>query len=415
MDDFGNFLDSMYKAPFKKNQWGNWNYRTPEGRDPFQNTGLANPLSRGASYELTPSGNVQVRDTPGPTMSYGAGTTSALQHMANNMLDTTGGFPGEWTSRGFSAAMPGGGMGGGLNNPMLQALKRDTAVTQRAADEQRAANLSQGRQIADKAGRWSARMMADSAGQAGAFSGEADRLMRQSTGFKSDIERMMAKQTDPRALYSGAMNTLKSGMAEGDRAVSQMNKAASQMGQMAEQDASSAAYAMKRSTESQKQAAIGQAAGTYNKSQILELSQAMDQEGMAQRQQVVTQIRSDYSRRETDMKAQAAQLTAANANLKMQGANQMGSLNQQLRGFQQDNIQNRMAVQAAMNASSELARTYRQMASDIYNSGVLKAADLDMAGQNAMAQVIRQNPYSVVSWVQGLMSLQGANAASTVA
>jgi hypothetical protein len=265
------------------------------------------------------------------------------------------------------------------------------------------------------AGGWSSKMMRDAASQAGPFASQANALDRQMGGFKSDIERMMAKQTNPKALYSGAMNTLKSGIAEGNRAVSQMNKAVSDTDKFAVEDASSAAYAMARSTESQKKAAVGQAAGTYDKNQILEMSRAMDMEGSAQRQQVVTQIRSDYQRRKSDLQSQAAQMTAANAAYKAQASGQMAGFNQQLRGFEQDNIQNKMALQSAMNAAGELAKSYRQASYDIYNAGVLRAAELEMSGQTAYAQTLRDNPYSVVSWVQGLLSLEGMNAARTMA
>jgi len=415
-DDFGNFLNEMQTPPFRKNAQGQWDFHTKEGRDPFYNSGYNNPLAPGATYSLNPNGTVGVAEHARPGIP-GAGQANMIQGMASNMLDASGGWPGEWQRGGFSAGGPGGmGMGGGPGGGMLMnALHHDIALSQQYADQQRAANLQQG-QIMQNAAFNAANQIGGGAAASARYMGDqAGGIDTANRQFAQDMQQRAGRPLDANEVYARGLGDINRSMAEGDRAMAGLTQARKNVGDMAEEDASSAAYAIKRNTESQKTAAMGQGGNTMSKDQLMELSRATDMDGAAQRQQVVTQIHSDYRKRMTEMDSTIAQMRQANANLKLQGAQMGQQAATMAHGMQQDNVRNRMAMEQVLQAGREMAMKYREIETNIYNSGLLQAANLHMSGRTALAQAIQQNPRSLVSWVQGLLSIQGAQAAQTMA
>jgi cytochrome c-type biogenesis protein CcmH/NrfG len=61
----------------------------------------------------------------------------------------------------------------------------------------------------------------------------------------------------------------------------------------------------------------------------------------------------------------------------------------------------------------ELYSNLHQAGTQLRSAAILSATDLEMQGRMGMAQLVQQNPESVVGWFQGLMSLLSANAAMT--
>jgi len=418
-DDFGNFLNEMQKLPpppFKRNAQGQWNMQTPEGRDPFYNSGYNNPLAPGATYSLNPDGTVGVSERARGGIT-GAGQANMMRGMASNMLDTTGGWPGEWQRGGFSAGGPGGmgGGPGGQNMMMRRALEHDIGFAKQYSDEQRAANLQQGQIMQNAAFGAAGRVGGGLAASAADLRARANQMDAVNQMFAQDMQQRAGRPLDANAIYARGLGDISKATAEGDKAMAGIKQSRKNIDAMSEEDASSAAYALKRNTESQKAAAMGQGGNTMSKDQLMELSRAMDMDGAAQRQQVVTQIHSDYRKRASEMDQMIAQMGQANANLKMQGAQMGQQAAMTAHGMQQDDMKTRMAWEQVLQSGREMAMKYRDMASNIYNTGLLQSAELELQGRTALANAIRENPRSMISWVQGLLSIQGAQAAQRMA
>jgi hypothetical protein len=412
-DDFGNFVNEMQTPPFRKNAQGQWDFHTKEGRDPFYNSGYNNPLGPGATYSLNPDGTVGVAEHARPGIP-GAGQPNMIRGMASNMLDASGGWPGEWQRGGFSAGGP-GGMGGGPGGGMLMKALQHDMMSQQYADQQRADNLQQGQIMQNAAFGAAGRVGGGLAASAADLRARANQMDAVDQMFAQNMQQRAGRPLDANAIYARGLGDINKATAEGDRAMAGLTQARKNVGDMAEEDASSAAYAIKRNTESQKTAAMGQGGNTMSKDQLMEMSRAMDMDGAAQRQQTVTQIHSDYRRRATEMDGMIAQMQQANANLKMQGAQMGQQAALTAHGMQQDDMKTRMAWEQVLQQGREMALKYREMASNIYNTGLLQSAELELQGRTALANAIRENPRSMTSWLQGLLAIQGAQAASRMA
>lgn len=227
-------------------------------------------------------------------------------------------------------------------------------------------------------------------------------------------------------------------MAEG--AVATMQDAIKEFEDRGAEDASTAAYALHKSVRTTRQQ-IESMRGAYPDEVIDSQLYALETETRAQTQAAITPILSSYNQAAASLKQSLAglKLNAAGTYLSGAGIKQQGA---QLRlagadtkmkaGAQKAAIASgtldgeRAAAEMEMGGVAQRQEAFKQeqamgqvrLASyeaiaNLKNAAVLNAVNLEMSGYGKVAELTMQNPRSVTSWLQGLLSVYAARAAST--
>jgi hypothetical protein len=354
---------------------------------------------------------------------------------------------------------------------LLQSLLEDTDAMQGAADEQygrmneRIGGMDQmvggiqGR-LQDPAQRGSRALMAllqemenfggMSQGAAGAASGD---MLGQFDAGVAGVRRGLAdagRGTDAalrqtQTAMSGLRNVdqdVNAGYALADGAVRSFKEGMDRYQDTSAQDASAMAYAIRRSGETAKkqlEAAYntGQIDENTYQSQMYELQMEVGNQVQSNITPVLSKFNDTMIQLEANLaglkmdaantrftgasiKQKTGELRMAGAGQMMQGAAQKASLAQA--GLEVDRSRADVAERAfGMRERSadrqvqmfQLRSNATQAANALFEASALNAVNLEMQGMTQTAQFVMQNPRTVVSWMQGLLAMYSARAAST--
>ena len=160
-----------------------------------------------------------------------------------------------------------------------------------------------------------------------------------------------------------------------------------------------------------------------------EQNDAMTQIKMSVADQVQTQataIYSNFNTTQAQLRTTLAQIQKANADLRLQGAATKGQLASTRGSWTQLGIEGNKAIGdlaaqgAAIDAEArrtqqsfmQLGASIRETTASLQQAAMFQAVNLELNGQTQLAQLVQQNPESVVSWFQGLLALFSTQAAA---
>lgn len=226
----------------------------------------------------------------------------------------------------------------------------------------------------------------------------------------------------------------------GDEAVAGYQKAISEFKDTTAADASVAAAAMRRSALSQKNALTtalktGQIDDATYQSNLQQLQGQVGEQVQGQVQGLYT----EFNKAKAGMEQALAGLRMNNAGNRLTGAQIKGGLEgQRLQGVGMELNANEALLQGEntklgaaglqqknnMDIASQYAnaqagqRQMAQLSASLQSSSVatqqaaiMNAVNLEMQGRTTMAQLVQQNPETVVSWFQGILAMYSADAA----
>lgn len=379
-----------------------------------------------------------------------------------------------WTQSGIPHQMPlsqinTGGNSLGLPPVLTQAFLQDQNAMQSAADEQYGIVNNRIGDISDLIGGVNNRLggLADST--TNPFMGIADALYGSAQQNTGDVQ---AGMDNALAGMRGAMPAFRRGMGKAeqmtdaaskdvdtamqglnnvdadvnkayglaDGAVATMQQAISEFKDRSAEDASSTAYALHRSARSTRQQ-IEAMRGAYPDEVVDSQLYALETETRASTQAAITPIISSYNQASASLKQalagtklnaagtylqgagikqQGAQLRMAGADTKLKAGAQRAALAEgRLAGERSaaelemggvDRVQEAVRQEQAM---GQLRVSAYESAANIKQAAMLNAINLEMSGFGKVAELTMANPRSVTSWLQGLLSIYAARAAST--
>lgn len=207
-----------------------------------------------------------------------------------------------------------------------------------------------------------------------------------------------------------------------DAAIRQFGQAVTNFQSLGIQEASVAAAAIRRNAQSQKKALEGAASSTPFGVDPGVLEQgmfALQQETEQQVQAAGTQLISKTNTMGIQLKGQLAQFDLARAQLRAQGAGQIQQgaaiglegartrlAGEQLRaGTGTQLAQLELQSQEINNRLIGMAASFHQFTAQLQSAALLNAVNLEMQGRTTTAQLVQQNPDSVVSWFNGLLAV----------
>lgn len=259
---------------------------------------------------------------------------------------------------------------------------------------------------------------------------EADRITNQAV---RDIDGAMGGLRNVDADVEKAYS-----MAEG--AVATMTDAINEFKDRGAEDASTAAYALHKSVRTTRQQ-IESMRGAYPDEVIDNQLYALETETRAQTQAAITPIMSSYNQAAASLKQslagiklnaagtylqgagikqQSSQLKLAGADAKMKAAAQKGAIaSGRLEGersaaeLEMGGVAQRQEAFKQEQAMGQVRLASYEAIANLKNAAVLNAVNLEMSGYGKVAELMMQNPRSVTSWLQGLLSIYAARAAST--
>lgn len=391
------------------------------------------------------------------------------QSLGYNVLGDVarGSFQGVPTTTPLSYFTPPGMRQGDTRIPpvLLQALMRDTSVMQEAANRQFQRNvgaqdaisqflgqapgqiMGAGQQTAGELGGLADMYRAQgmqqlqdwlgtAGGMYGQVSGNIDQLQQGIGGVQEGIRGRIGRLEEAGQRIGGLEGDVEEGYALADQAKAGYAKAMSEYKNMTVEQASSNAYAIRRSAQSQIKEI--QSSGLDQATQMALIQQVQTDVG-AQVQQQTTGLLSSFNDNMMSFQKNLADLGMAGAGMRLQGA-QIKQAGEQLRlgvegaigeaqgqllqgeaqKAQLEQLRSTMGtelagqyIQAQTNLSQmwEQAASFNAMSSQITNAAVLSAANLEMEGLFGLAGLIQQNPESIVSWFNGLLQLYSAASA----
>jgi len=309
----------------------------------------------------------------------------------------------------------------GQQQALTAALGYDTANMQGAADQQHA-NLE----------RQSSALEDMLAGLSDRFQGPNDQFGQQIDQYIGKAEQLgTLNYNDTRNRVGGMMDDVQGAVGRGDpsqdiananeyagNAVAGFDAAISEYNDRGAQDASAMASAIRRNGHSQMQMARAGVHPDGTPMTAAEQSAAVAEvqwntETAVQEQ--ITPLLTRYNDTLLQMRRGLADLRSMQANTALQG----GQLRSQY-GLESGKVLGdaHMGGIQAMNQATEMQAKMMEMGAtlarakaDLSGAAQLNAVNLEMQGRSEVANMIRQNPQSVVSWFQGLMALYAAKAA----
>lgn len=342
---------------------------------------------------------------------------------------------------------------------LLRALMTDTRAMQGAADEQWNRNNQQIGALDRWLGGVGGRVQSQAQGLAGNLrqtAGQAEGLGAQQLeeygGFGKGVMDRVHGAVDQygqnldeikggmKGMYTNlddARGDIEEGYQLADQAASQFEGAINEYEDRTAQDASVVAAGIRRNASTAMRMARSgvHPDGTPMTAgeQAAAISQ-IQQDVDTQVQSAVTPIFSEYNRNKTQLQTALAQLRQGNAQLRMTGAGTKGQLADvelRGRGMEADIEKARLAgteleaqtglavgdqflkAQAGQREMMTLSAGLQQTAAQLEQTSLLESVKLELAGRTQLAQLVQQNPRSVVSWFQSLLSLYSVRAGAT--
>lgn len=362
----------------------------------------------------------------------------------------------------ISSFMPpsgGGGGGGGLPPLLLQALASDTRRMQDAADRQFWRNQGEidgmrsfvsgiGPGLTGQANSLSAELDA-LAGKADAMGGQQhgefmdragttwDAIHGAANDFRAGADRIGG---EIRGLVGAQLpkffGDIESSFQKGDQAVAGFERALGNFEDRTAQDASVVASGIRRNAQAQMQMArsgIHPDGTPMTAAESADMMSQIRRDTEGQVQGAITPIFSQYNMAKAQLEESLAGLRMNNANLRLQGAQlrdqgiqtglaasdrltnlegmklEAGKAEAEVGlGLTSALVQEHQNQQALLQLSTGLSQTGVQMR----QAAMLQAVNLEMQGRTQVAQLVQQNPDTVVSWFQSLLALYSASMAS---
>lgn len=285
---------------------------------------------------------------------------------------------------------------------MLGALLSDTNRMQGAADRQFMRNQAQ----IDSMGAFLGGLQPTLDAQAAGFQNELRGFGSQAQALgDQQVDRIERSNAETRArqdpLIDSAMDTQK--LAEWG-----MADAVNRFEDRAAQDASAVAEGIRRSMKtSLKMARSGMRpdGSSMTAEEQHAVMQEMEFETGRQVQAAITPLMSDYNRARASLDQSLASLRSQGAATRLQAAGQVASTDQA-------GTQNLLAAQAGRRDMANLASSLSQAGAQLRQTALLTAVQLEAQGRMNLAQLVQQNPETIVSWFQGLLAMQGVDAAT---
>lgn len=410
MNEFDDFFNKASQPAFRKNQWGNWDYRDQNGRNPFDHSTQNMGVGGGTTYAYGPNGTVQ-SSTRMPTAGAYDWNVPVSQKMSDAMLEATGGRPPVMGPNGtFSAG--GGPMGGGS---LWDALRRDMGAMQGAED--RFQHESTGRQ----------HDFINSVVQGGSAMGQANAAQSQMLRRQADMLDAMAggqsHMLDPinKDMGTAADRAYRAGGGAGgtgrqvgqdvDQAVGGFQKQIGAEQQRGQEDASAAAYAQARRTESSIAQHIRENGAPSHPAEVESFIESARKMGADETQQIVAGIQSQARDRITQMNQTLATMRLQGAGLKSQAAEVDQNRTNAYLGAKEQVANNKLQQEQLSMQTRQLATQVRQMNASIWSQAVMDRVRFEAEGRANYAQMLQ--PESIISWVQGIVGLMGAEAAAS--
>lgn len=192
----------------------------------------------------------------------------------------------------------------------------------------------------------------------------------------------------------------------GDQAVRDMQGAEQGFADQSAMDMSATAAGIRQNAAAAKQQLMGPTPdGRMRTEAEVQQGQAqIRQQVESQVQQAITPIMSQYNATRATLRQAIGQMRMNNAQLRLQGSGQMAQTAQAASGIRATG--DSMAME-----NTKLATNLYTVASQLEQGAQLAAAQLEAQGYTQMAQLIQQNPRSLVSWFSTLLAMEGVEAA----
>lgn len=286
---------------------------------------------------------------------------------------------------------------------LLGALQSDTTRMQGAADRQFGRNQAESDSLRSFLGELQPSLEGQALGLQNELRGFGQQAQQLGDRQVQRVEEMNAEtraRQDP--LIDSAMDTQK--LSEWG-----MEDAVNRFQDRSAQDASAVAEGIRRSMKTaSKMARSGMRPdGTSMTSEEQHAAmQEMEFEVGRQVQSAITPILSDYNRTRASLDQSLAALRSQGAGMRLQAAGQVASTD--IAG-----TQNLLSAQAGRRDMANLASSLSQAGTQLRQTALLTAVQLEAQGRMNLAQLVQQNPETVVSWFQSLLAMQSVEAASS--
>ena len=178
-----------------------------------------------------------------------------------------------------------------------------------------------------------------------------------------------------------------------------------------QEDASAAAYAQARRTESSIARNIRENGAPSHPREVEAFVESARKMGADVRQQIVAGIQSQARDRITQMSQTLAGMKIQGAGLKAQAAEIDNSRTNAYLGAKNQIANNKLQQEQLSMQTRQLATQVRQMNASIWSQAVMDRARFESEGRGNYAKMLE--PESIISWVQGIMGILGAEAAAS--
>lgn len=399
--EFDQILDKVSAPRFKEN-----------------NLSMMQQEARRAGYQLDPSGMNVIRPL---------GTRSPV---------TSPGFTTAKRTAPLSAFFGGSGSGGGVTgqnytDAMTDALSLDTRNQQGAADRQFARNNAEIEGIRSTLGIAEGNIQQGwmtGAGELDQMAGRADALgQAQEDDFlnmSKDLYADVGGNLDASAKrLVGGRDDIDEAYRLADEAAKGFGKAISEYKDLTAQEMSSVAHGIQRNAQAQLREIKGgvHPDGTpMTSGEQLDAINSVRLEANSQVQQAITPMASRFNDAVVQLKEQLAGLKMTGAEFRLKGSSLKGEIEAGVR--EGENIRAQLGTaltgqllesQAGRRQLLELSANLTSQKVQIRNAAILDSARLALEGKALTAQLVQQNPETVVSLFQGLLALYSAQSAAS--
>lgn len=356
-----------------------------------------------------------------------------------------GGIPTSRPLGNFGTGGAGSGVLGSFGNLppiLLEALRSDTQRMQGAADEQHARIgdweskfnewLGGSSDELQKLGSSNAQELKDAAGraeslgdrQAGDLTRRADDMR---TRVRGDVDKALSRMPDYYKGIDKASGDIDEAYRLGDAAVADYKSALKGYKDMSAQDMSAAASGIRRnfySAMQQVRSGTGPDGRPMSATEQMAATEQIRFQANQQVQEQITPLQSRFNDTMMQLHGQLAGLMQGNAGMRLQGAALRGNLaGQRLQGIgtelggaqikagaEQTSLDMVARAHEGQRQMYQIGATLREAGATIATSVQLQALQLEMNGQVQLAQVMMQNPRSIVSYFQSFLALMSVSA-----
>lgn len=285
-------------------------------------------------------------------------------------------------------------------DPLQQAAFYDASQQKLAADEQWARNNQPIDAMGNMLGGLDARIVQPGLRDANQMRGMASDLQGQGQNVGQPFD-----QAADRVLKDGETD-LGEAYALARKATGDMEQAASGYSDSMAMDMSAMAAGIRQNMKQAEAQLTGPTPDgrLRTEAEIKQGRMQIRQMGEAQVQQALTPLVSQWNQMKASLKQAVGGMRMQEANLHLQGAQLRGQNEQTAAGI-------RATGESLRFENAKVVSTLYQVANQFEQGAQLAAAQLELQGFTQMAQLIQQNPRSLVSWFSTLLALESVGSA----